>query len=163
MEFFDVVKARRSVREFSDKPVAMEHLEMIIDAGRRAPSGKNIQPREYIIITEKETIRQLGQVQSFIATSHAIIGVVTDTEASQYWLEDASAAIENMLLAIVDLGYASCWVEGTLLPKEDWAKDLLSVPENKRLIALLPIGVPAAEGKQAAKRGLKEVLHYEKY
>ncbi len=163
MEFFDVVKARRSVRTLTGKHIPMEDLEKIVDAGRRAPSGKNVQPCEYLIVTKKETIRQLGQVQSFIQDAPAVIAVITDPEMSKYWLEDASAAVENMLLAVTALGYGSCWVEGTLLPKEDWTKELLGIPKDKRLVILIPIGEPVEEGEQAVKKGLKQVLHYEKY
>ncbi len=69
-------------------------------------------------------INRLGFVQSCIANAGAVIGVVIDSQASAYWIEDASAAIENMLLAIVDLGYDSLWVEGFL---SCWRKSLVVI------------------------------------
>jgi len=68
-----------------------------------------------------------------------------------------------MLLAIVDLGYASVWIEGTLQPKEEWAKDLLEVPINKRLPILLPVGKARIAPAPKEKKPLAELLHWDKY
>ena len=88
----------------------------------------NAQPLEFLVVRDAATIQHLAKVQGFIAQASAIVFIVADPKASTYWLEDASAAAENMLLAIAALGYASTWVEGTLLRREDWAKELLGVP-----------------------------------
>jgi nitroreductase len=141
----------------------MADLEKIVDAGRLAPSGTNAQPREFIIITDPDLISGLSTVQGFIEGASAVIAIVADDKASKYWLEDVSASTENMLLAIVALGYDSCWVEGTLLRKEDEAKRILRVPETKRLIVLLPVGKAAAPGRQASKRSMEEVIYYNRY
>jgi len=82
---------------------------------------------------------------------------------SRWWLEDASAAAENMLLAIQALGYASVWVEGTLLKQEDFAKKLLGVPNEKRLVILLPVGKAPQETPQADRKPLQDVLWREQY
>ena len=71
----------------------------------------------------------------------AIIAVVMDP-ASRWWIEDGSAAVENMLIASTALGYGSCWLEGYTLPREGEFKLLLGVPKEKRLLTLMPIGVP---------------------
>ena len=91
----------------------------------------------------------------------AIIAVVMDP-ASRWWLEDGSSAIENMLLASIALGYGACWVEGNVIPHEEQFKNLLNIPAAKRLMALIPIGVPA-ESPTRAKKPLEQVLHWEKY
>ncbi|MCK5558001.1 MAG: nitroreductase family protein, partial [Candidatus Hydrogenedentes bacterium] len=100
--------------------------------------------------------------QPSIGQASAIIAIVADQD-SKYWLEDASAAAENMLLAITALGYASCWVEGTLLRHEEWAKELLGVPAERRLIVLLPIGKPAVAPVQKEKKRLEDMVHSERY
>ena len=85
----------------------------------------------------------------------AIIAVVMDP-SSRWWVEDASAAVENMLLASVALGYGACWLEGYTLPREEEFKELLGIPKSKRLITLVPVGVPAevtGRGEKAAERG----------
>jgi nitroreductase len=98
---------------------------------------------------------------SWLEESGAVIVVVMDP-TSRWWIEDGAAAIENMLLACTALGYGSCWVEGDALPYEDRLKSLLSIPSDRRVMALIPIGVPA-ETPQPRKKTLAEVLHWEKF
>jgi nitroreductase len=163
MDLFEAIQKRRSVRSLLKTDIPMEHLEKIVDAGRMAPSGTNAQPREFIIITDPEIIDKLSTVQGFLRDASAIIAIVADDKGSKYWLEDVSASAENMLLAIVALGYDSCWVEGTLLRKEDEAKKILGVPGSMRLMVLLPVGKAAASGSQASKKPMTEITHYNKY
>lgn len=163
MDVFEAIKKRRSVRDFEKTDVPMEDLEKIVDAGRLAPSGSNIQPREFVIITDPDLINKLSKIQDTVGETSALIGVISDPDKSDYWLEDMAASVENMLLAIVALGYDSCWVEGTLLRKEKWAKNLLGVPEEKRLMAILPIGEAASPGVHASKKQMSEITHYDGY
>ena len=134
-----------------------------MDAGRRAASGLNIQPFSFIAITDKETIKSLASAQGFIADASAAVAIVADPTASKYWLEDISAAAENMCLAITALGYATTWVEGTLMSKEEELKKLLEIPEHLRLMILLPIGKAASAGSQMKKKSLSELTHWEQW
>jgi len=163
MEFFETVQGRRSTREFSDEEVADEDLMKMIDAGRRAPSGKNTQPLEYILIQDKEMLAKLDQVQKVFGGSAATIAIVADPEASRFWLEDASASAAQMLLAAHALGLASVWIEGTLQSKEEMAKELLGVPAGKRLAIMLPVGKAAAPREPKEKKPLDELVHRERY
>jgi nitroreductase len=163
MDLFETIAKRSSVRAFVPAKVTEADLLKIVDAARRAPSGGNRQPLNYILIQQKETLRALEEVQACFATASAAIAIVADPTASRWWLEDAAAAAENMLLAIAALGYASVWVEGTLLKEEEHAKRVLGVPAPKRLIILLPVGKAPQETPQADKKPLEEVLWREKY
>jgi len=163
MDLFEAIEKRASVRALKPVDIPASDIEKILDAGRRAPSGMNIQPFEFIVVTDRSMIRKLSVPQGFIADASVLIAIVADPSASKYWLEDVSAATENMLLAITALGYASCWVEGTLLRHEDEMKRLLGVPENLRLMVFLPIGAPASEPQQASKKPLDDIVHYERY
>ena len=163
MDLFDAIAARASVRDLAPADISDDELGKILDAARRAPSGMNVQPLHYIVIRDAATIERLGKVQGFIAQASAVVAVVADPSASKFWLEDAAAAAENMLLAIAALGYGSTWVEGTLLRREEWAKELLGVPEHLRLVIMLPIGKPATSPAQAAKKPLAELVHRERY
>ncbi len=163
METLEAIRKRASVREFEAGAIPEEDIERILEAGAAAASGMNVQPREFIVIRDRKTLGELGRVQDVLARCSAAIGIVADPEVSRYWLEDASASAENMLLAIADMGYGSVWVEGTLLRKEDWAKDLLEIPDEKRLIIFLPIGKPKSPPKQAPKKSLAELVHWESY
>jgi len=162
MELFEVIEKRASVRELVPVEISDGDLSKILNAGRHAPSGMNVQPLEYIVIRDKGTIRKLEKVQSFIGQASVVIAVVAD-QNSRFWLEDAAAATENMLLAITALGYASCWVEGTLVRQERWAKELLGIPEERRLIVLLPVGKPADTPAQKEKKPLADIAYSERY
>lgn len=161
MDLFDAIEKRASVREFEPVEVPDADIEKILDAGRRAPSGKNLQPVRYIVIRSRETIEKLSRAQGCIAQAGAVIALAADPEASPYWLEDASAATQNMLLAIKALGYDSVWIEGTLRRHEEFAKELLGVPKGLRLIIILPIGKAAGEVGQKPKLPLSEIVHWD--
>lgn len=163
MDLFEAIEKRASVREYAAAEVSEADLMKIVDCGRRAPSGGNRQPLQFIVIRSKETLRGLEPVQSCFATATAAIGIVADPAVSRWWLEDASAAAENMLLAIAGLGYASVWVEGTLLKQEDMAKALLGIPKEKRFAILLPIGKAPREVPQADKKPLADLVWREWY
>jgi nitroreductase len=163
MDLFEAVAKRASVRELKAIDIPEADLERILDAGRRAPSGRNRQPVEFIVVRDQETLKQLAQAQSCIADVSAAIAVTADPSKSEYWLEDVAAATENMLLAITALGYASVWIEGTLLRAEADHKRLLHVPDEMRLMVVLPIGEAVKPPQQAAKRPLREAVHWERY
>ena len=161
MDTFDAIRERRSIRRFTGEAVSREDLLTIVDCGRLAASGSNRQPWEFVVVTEKSVVERLAAVGAWIAKAGAVVAVVMDP-SSRWWLEDGAAAIENMLLACVALGYGACWVEGDALSREDELKTLLGVPPSKRLMALVPVGV-AAQVPVVDKKPLDEVLHWEKY
>ena len=161
MEAFEAIQKRRSVRKFTGDIVPREHLEKIVDAGRLAATGSNRQPWDFIVVTDQEMIEKLTEVGKWMRQAGAIIAVVLDPY-SRWWVEDGSAAIENILIASTALGYGSCWVEGDALPLEEQFKNLLFIPQGKRLLALIPIGVPE-EWPTIEKRPLESVLHWQVY
>jgi nitroreductase len=106
-------------------------------------------------------IDELKIAAQWMENAGAIIAVALDP-TTKFWLEDGSAAVENMLIASTALGYGSCWLEGYTLPREEEFKALLGVPDNRRLLTLVPIGVPV-EWPEKEKKPLSEVIHWEKY
>jgi nitroreductase len=163
MDLFDAIARRASVRQLEAVDVPEQDLERILDAGRRAPSGMNRQPFEFMVIRNAETLQALASAQGCIGDVSCAIAVVADPERSRFWLEDIAAATENMLLAITALGYASVWIEGTLLRDEATHKRRLGVPENLRLMIILPIGKPSGPVAQAAKRPLEDMVYWEQW
>jgi len=161
MDALEAIRKRRSVRKYTGDTIPRKDLEKIIDAGRFAPSGYNEQPWEFIVVTDREMIDQLKVAAEWMKKAAAIIAVVMDP-SSRWWIEDGSAAIENILLACTALGYGACWLEGYTLPLEEEFKVLLGIPEEKRLLTLIPVGVPA-EWPTKEKKPLEEVIHWEKY
>jgi nitroreductase len=161
MDALEAIQRRRSVREYTGEPIPREDLEKIVDAGRLAATGNNRQPWDFVVVTDREMIERLKVAAQWMEKAGAIIAVVMDP-SSRWWLEDGAAAVENMLIASTALGYGSCWLEGYTLPREEEFKELLGVPAEKRLLTLVPIGVPV-EWPTREKKSLEEVLHWERY
>jgi len=161
MDALEAIRKRRSVRKYTGAPIPRQDLETIVDAGRLAASGSNAQPWDFIVVTDREMIQRLKVAAQWMENAGAIIAVVMDPE-SRWWVEDGAAAVENMLIASTALGYGSCWLEGYTLPREKEFKSLLGVPEEKRLLTLVPIGVPV-EWPTKDKKSLREVIHWERY
>lgn len=161
MELFEAIKKRRSIRRYQPGKISQEELEAIVDAGRLAATGSNRQPWDFIVVTEKERIDQLSISESWMDKAAAVIVVAMDP-ASRWWVEDGSAATQNMLLAITALGYGGCWVEGDALPHEEKIKTWLEIPSEKRILAVVPVGI-IDDVPNPKKKELSRVIHWEKY
>ncbi len=161
MDALEAIRKRRTVRSFTGAAIPRADLETIVDAGRLAASGYNRQPWDFIVVTDRGMIEQLKIAAQWMEQAGAIIVVVLDP-ATKYWLEDGSAAVQNMLVAATTLGYGACWLEGYTLPLESQFKALLGVPDDRRLLTLVPIGVPV-EWPTKEKKPLEQVLHWEKF
>jgi nitroreductase len=161
MDALEAIRKRRSVREYTGDPIPREDLEAIVDAGRLAATGGNKQPWDFIVVTEPQMIQELKVAAQWMDKAGAIIAVVLDP-SSRWWIEDGAAAVENMLIAATALGYGSCWLEGYTLPLEKQFKALLNIPDAKRLLTLVPIGVPA-RWPTKEKKPLDEVIRWETY
>ena len=161
MDALEAIRKRRSVRDYTGEPIPREDLETIVDAGRLAASGNNKQPWDFVVVTERGMIEQLKVASLWMEEAAAIIAVVLDP-SSRWWREDGSAAVENMLIAATALGYGSCWLQGYTMPREEEFKTLLGIPSEKRLLTLVPIGVPV-RWPTKDKKTLAEVIHWERY
>ncbi len=164
--FLKLLKTRRSVRVFQNKDIPKEQLEEIIDAARFAPTARNVQPWEFVVVTDKKKLTELaalGQNCRFMGQAAACIAVFSiDTP---YFLEDGCAATGNILLAASALGIGSCWVAGDKKPYCQQVNILLNAPLGMKLISLIALGYPQDENtfKIVEKRGLRELLHWEKF
>jgi nitroreductase len=167
MDFFETVNARRSVRKYTDDPVPREVLERIVAAGIEAPSGCNLQLRQYVIVDDPAVMERIRPMSPALTGAPAAIVVLVEpqgTKFGEFWIQDASAAMENMLLAAVSLGYAGCWVEGQVRAGwEDKLRQILHVPEHLRVWCLTPIGKPDAQPQRPAKSAASEVTHYNRF
>lgn len=166
MEFFSVVNARRSVRKFLPEPVGREVLEQIVAAGVEAPSGCNMQLRQYIIVDDPAVLGVFAEIGGALASAPAAIVLLVEPKSSkfgEYWLQDISAATENMLLAAVALGYASCWVEGQVQRCEDRLREVLAVPQELRIWSIMPVGKADGEPARPKKPTPAEITHYNRF
>lgn len=161
MDALEAIQKRRSVREYTGEPIQRKDLETIVDAGRLAASGHNHQPWDFVVVTERDMIERLKVASLWMEKAGAIIAVVVDP-TSRWWQEDGSAAVENILIAATALGYGSCWLQGYTMPREEEFKALLEIPEEKRLLTLVPIGVPVG-WPTVEKKTLEQVIHWERY
>ena len=166
MDNLDLLCFRRSIRVFQNKSIAKADLEKLVNAARFAPTARNVQPWEFVVVTDKPKLTELAKLAEngrFIAGSAACIAVFcTDTK---YYLEDGCAATCNILLAATALGIGSCWVAGDKKPYASQVNNLLSAPEEMKLISLIALGYPQDKDcfKSSDKRELKELLHWEKF
>ncbi|OGW79863.1 MAG: nitroreductase [Omnitrophica bacterium RIFCSPLOWO2_12_FULL_44_17] len=164
METLNCISARACVRKYTSKAIPKDMIEKLIDAGRRAPTARAIEPWEFIVVTDKETLSSLSKIAEygrFIKEAACCIAVYC--KYTKYYLEDGSAASENILLAATDLGLGACWVAGDKKPYVTDVSKLLDVPEEFKLISLIPLGWPVEKVEQKKNRKLKDVLHWEKW
>jgi nitroreductase len=164
MDTIDAIKARHSIRQFSDKSVSKEAIEKIVDCGRLAPTARKVEPWEFIVVTAKDALAKMGQLADhgqFIRDAACAIAVCcADTK---YYLEDGCAATENILVAAASLGVGSCWVAGDKKPYAPAVLELLGVPLEMKLVSIIALGYPAKDALPLHKRPLKDVLHWEHF
>ena len=162
----ELIARRASYRgKYLPDPVPREHLTAILQAGLDAPSGCNKQTTSLIAVDDPEVLAKLHAVidPPIGATAPAMICVLTERIIAYrdrcFAVHDYSAAIENMLLAIVALGYQSCWYEGHITDVDrigDKMARILGVPEDYELVCLLPVGVAADPVTEPKKKSFSE-------
>lgn len=150
MNTIEIIKNRCSYRgKFKNIQIPKEDLKIIMECGLAAPSGCNKQTTSLIAIDDKEILKKLFNIINppICETAPCMICVLTQKIFAYrnkcYNVQDYSACIENMLLAIVELGYQSCWIEGHITDTDQIGKqmaDILNVPKDYDLVCFLPIG-----------------------
>ncbi len=161
----EAILERRSARTFKpDTPIAKEIIEELIEAARMAPTARNIQPWEFVVVSDKNNLKAIAEKADngrFIAGCSVCIAVFC--RETKYYLEDGCAACENILIRSHDLGLSSCWVAGDKKPYAEDIKGLLVVPVEYRLVSLIALGYSDVDSKERQKRPVKELLHWEKF
>ena len=160
----DMIKKRRSIRKYTAQAVTDEQLRQLLEAAMAAPSGNNVQPWAFVVVRDPDLKRQLAQTHtwSYMAADAAVVFVVCgDESASHHWIADASAATENLLLAVAALGLGAVWVG--IYPgsdREAHVRRVLDIPEEIRVLCLVPVGHPA-ESKSPRTQYRESKVHYE--
>ena len=173
MDTFECIKTRNSYRgKYKDETIPKSDLLKIMDAGLAAPSGCNKQTTSLICVDDKDILDKLYSVivPKTGNIAPAMICVLTERINAYrdkcFAIQDYSAAIENMLLAITDLGYASCWVEGHITDDDricDKMAKILDIPSNYDLVCYLPVGKPIDDAKRVKKKEFTERAWFNKY
>ncbi len=169
MELGQAIKTRRSVRKFSDKKLEPGMLEKIIEAGNSAPSHCNTQGWKFIFIDNEKIKEKIFNAGGSYAIKNAPYGILvlynttlSDNLEYKDWIQSASAAMQNMLLTIHDLGLGGCWI--CHLPNKKTLRKILSVPGGYSPIAYLIFGYPAQDLKPMPRQhSVKEILSYNKF
>jgi nitroreductase len=167
METWDAITSRRNVRSFQDRPLSSDELDRILEAGRRAPSSRNWQPWDFILVTDREQLKELAKVwrgAGHVAESAATIALIlpqTDDpgehDRAQYDLGQATMA---MLIAAADLGVGS---GHAAVADQDQARRILGFPEDRYAAYLIDLGHPADRPLKAIRnpnrKAFNEVVH----
>jgi nitroreductase len=164
MDALEAIAARHSSRHFSAKPLSSETIEKIVDAGRLASTARNVQPWEFVVVTESETRKKIAGLTDngkFIEQAPACVALFC--RDTKYFLEDGSAATQNILIAAAALRVQSCWVAGDKKPYAADIGRLLNAPDSSKLVSLIALGYDERATVRPVKRPLAEVLHWERF
>jgi nitroreductase len=164
MDTFECIRKRRDIRSYLKRDVPDNIMVKIIEAGRLAPSAMNLQPWHFIVIKNKETLKEL----SIFCTSGRFIidasfAVVVVTEPANKWHEiDGTRAVQNMALAAWNEGVGCCWI-GAI--DRDKVKEKLNVPRNLHILTVLPFGYPEqfTVKREKIRKSSDEVFHRERF
>jgi len=169
MEAMEAILSRRSIRRYSDKPVPEALIKELLEAAMSAPSASNEQPWEFVIIDDR---RILDEIPKFHHYAHmlkeaswaiAVCGDLNLEMVSGYWVQDCSAATQNILLAAHARGLGAVWLG--VYPREERVKaaqKLLELPENVIPLCFISIGYPA-EKKPPANRYSESRVHHNRW
>jgi nitroreductase len=165
----EAIAKRASCRAYKPDPVPEEMVQELVRAALSAPSGNNARPWHLIVVRDPEKRQALSKTHPwafFCADSPVVIVVAADPRKSEHWwIEDCSAAIENILIQATALGLGSCWVgirgsEKRGYEREQVVRQVCGIPEHIRVEALVAVGFPAGELRPKGPSPL-EAVHYE--
>lgn len=153
MDFLELVKERYSCRNFSTKEVEKEKIEKILEAGRYAPTARNLQPQRILVLTEKEQLEKLGRCTKYGWNAPVVMIIFYDQSVSykrdkydnkEFGDIDVSIVTTHIILEAQNLGLGATWV-GSFDPQR--LLEIYEVPKNLMPVAILPIGYPTQEAK----------------
>jgi len=169
MDVMKAIRSRRSIRAYDTRGVEEEKLLRILESATLSPSAGNRQERRFVIVKDAKTRKRLCEAarnQSFVAEAPVVIAACS--VESEYVMScgqlaypiDTAIAVDHMTLQAVEEGLGTCWI-GAFDEKK--VKEILHIPENVRVVALLPLGYPADISGQSARKSLAEIVMWEKW
>ena len=169
MDIIQALHTRRSIRKFEDKPVPEEMVRQILEAAMMAPSAGNAQPWRFIVINDRKILDGMADLHPYLKmVTQAPLGIIVCADLTKekhpgYWVQDCSAAMQNLLLAAHGLGLGAVWTG--IHPMEDRIaayKKMFSIPENVIPLGFAPIGWPAQHPKSPS-RFQEDRIHYNSF
>ncbi len=172
--FKDLALRRRSIRKYTEQPIEREKIEEIMTIALASPSGKHINPWEFVIVEEHDILSQMSACRTYgsqmLATAPLGIIICADTSLTDVWMCDASIVASNILLAAEDLGLGACWMQvyrrttPDEQPAEDMIKQLTNIPEHLTVLCVIAIGYKGEEKKPINPEKLQyDKIHWGKY
>ncbi|HNX09351.1 MAG TPA: nitroreductase family protein [Methanothrix sp.] len=166
MELMEAIRARRSIRRFLEKPVEEEKILAVLDSGRLAPSARNMQDWRFIVVRDQATRQKLAVAakdQQFVAQAPVVIAACGTSNyimtcGQPTYAIDVTIALDHMTLAAASLGLGTCWIGAFY---EDQAKKILGVPDDVRIVALMPLGYPAEEPLPRPRKEIGDIMAWE--
>jgi len=169
MDVMQAIQKRRSIRNFQSREVEEDKLRGVLEAGRLAPSARNMQNWKFIVVRDPETRKKLSEAakgQAFVAEAPVVIvacGTDTDymmTCGQHAYSIDVAIAVDHMTLEATDLGLGTCWIGAFY---EQQVKDMLDIPQKARVVALLPLGYPAQSPPPTRRKELEEITSEDRW
>lgn len=152
MEYKDLLLKRRSVRKFTDEDVTKDQLNQILQAGLLAPTSRNRKPCNFLVVSNRETLKELSEVKEhgskFLADANKAIVVIANTLVADTWVEDSSIALSFMHLMASDIGVGSCWIQIHMRKSADGedaeklVRDIVKIDDYFRIVGILALGIP---------------------
>jgi nitroreductase len=153
--FMSLIQKRRSIRKFLDKPVEAEKIDQLIEAALRAPSSRDLNPWEFVVVTDREVLEKLSKSKqhgsAFLRSAPLGICVCADPEKCDVWIEDASIASAFIHLAATSLRLGSCWIQirnrmhNEKRSAQEYIVETLRIPAKMQVEAIIAIGYPAEQ------------------
>jgi nitroreductase len=147
-----VIKKRRSIRKFLDKPIEAEKVDLLIEAALRAPSSRDLNPWEFVVVTNRELLEKLSKAKqhgsAFLKNAPLGICVCADPEQCDVWIEDASIASIFIHLAAESLGLGSCWIQirermhDGKKSAQEYIAETLNIPAKMQVESIIAVGYP---------------------
>ncbi len=163
MDVFKAIKSRRSVRAYQDKDIPDETLAQILEAARLVPSARNLQGYKFVVIKDKEKIKQIAEINKmpFVVQAPVVLLCVSTGLENKYHLIDLAIAVDHITLAAWGLGVGSCWIGG-IGASEELAK-VIDAPNDTMPAIILSLGFPADREIPKRRKSIEEIVSYEKY
>ena len=162
----DLIKKRRSIRAYTAETVSDADIKALLEAAMAAPSANDSRPWHFIVVRHADLRHRLAETHRWsdmCADAPLVFVVCGEAQLSNHWVEDTSAATQNLLLAAAGLGLGAVWVAVYPQPqREQYVRDLLGIPEALRVLCLVPVGHPA-ETKPPHTKYDERKIHYDRY
>lgn len=170
----ELLRQRRSIRKFKPQPVEPDKVELLCEALLRAPTSRNFQPCQFVLVDEPQLLQQLATAKahgtSFFASAPLAIVIGVDPQKSDVWVEDSSIAAIIAQLAAEELGLKSCWAQLRLRPHEgevsasEYVRKRVGLPEGFEVPMMIAVGYPNEEKTGRPRESLaEEKIHRNRY